>query len=624
MPIPSVITDLNAVASSNSPAGADSPIDGDNFIRAHAAFIRQLYDGTGSAAAALTDLANTADAAKGDALVGTKNTATGGVARTQHARNEEDIRSADFDTLANAVAAAAGKRLIVNDAKSLTANLTIGATVDVVCTTTGVITTTGFTLTINGPFTCGATRCFAGSGTVKFAAGSVPWILPHWFGAKGDGVIADGFGTDSAAAFTAAVAATCSDGASDVSIHPIYTGPGNFVVGALSFPPAFRMYGAGRHLTNFVAKTGTTGVWFGDAGNATKIVLEGFAQYARSLADITYGLRLGYGATQHGTEGHLRDLFVRDVNGASALWGFDVSGNVAYYDAIATYDCKSGIRIVGVANMASKLIPYASTVTACELNLCDVDGLEIEAPGNSCVPLKLSGNADVSGLIVALANGTTISHLVELGASCATWSVRPFNLVFGITPAGITVSNGNMKRADGTYFGGNATAGSRNGEGNYSSEYAGQRPQCFALTLINSAGTLQHKITDPGVNGATNFAAKVNGFSSTLANTPTGADASTAFVSGGKIGGTTTNLFWLDVPDQKAADGIMSAAIQFNSTATAVTVTAGFSSININGVTRTRLFFQFNADAGGSAFALTAANIAAGKAVQVLFNGYLS
>lgn len=41
MPIPSSIDDLDPVAANNSPSGSDSPVDGDNFLRAHAAIIKQ-------------------------------------------------------------------------------------------------------------------------------------------------------------------------------------------------------------------------------------------------------------------------------------------------------------------------------------------------------------------------------------------------------------------------------------------------------------------------------------------------------------------------------------------------------------------------------------------------------
>lgn len=44
MPIPTTIDDLSQTAASNSPAGSDSPVDGDNFLRAHASFIAILRD----------------------------------------------------------------------------------------------------------------------------------------------------------------------------------------------------------------------------------------------------------------------------------------------------------------------------------------------------------------------------------------------------------------------------------------------------------------------------------------------------------------------------------------------------------------------------------------------------
>lgn len=594
MPVPSTIADLSTTAGSNSPQGSESPTEGDNYIRALSAIIAQEHESLTDGWGAITSIIS-------------------GVL-TSHATLNAAITSVGSTAC----------QIIVRDATSLTANATIAATTELVIQNGAQINFSTYTLTVNGRFYGPRAQCFTGTGKVVFAKGSISAVYPEWWGAKGDGVVADGSGTDSASAFTAAVAASCEDGISDVSIHPVQVSPGNYVVGALSFPPAFRMYGAGRQLTNFVAKTGVSGVWFGDSGSAAKIVLEGFAMYGRDLTGITYGLRLGYGTTQHGVEGHCRDLFVRDIGGASAIWGFDVNGNVAFYENVAVYDCTSNIRITGIANTARNLVSYAPVTTGVDLNLCDVFGLEIEAPGNSCLPLKLTGNASVHGLIVSLANSTTISHLVELAAAATTWKIAPFNLAFGSTPAGITVSNGNFKRSDGSYFGGNATAGNRGGEGSYYSDFAGQRPQCFTLTITNTAGTLQHKITEPGVNAATNWAGLINGASSTLGNTPTGADGSTAMATGGKIGSASTNVFWLDTAAQKAADSQFSASIQFNSTGTALTVTPGIVSLNINGTTRSRLSFQFNNAASGAAFGLTTANIGAGTFIQVLFNGRLS
>lgn len=567
-----------------------------------------------SVATLIADLADVATALKGDTRVGWSAifSIIDGVL-TRHA------------SLAAAISALGSTRadLVVRDDITLTGNATIPATCTLRIENGAQIALSTFTLTINGRFDGPGVQCFTWtSGKVVFAKDSIPFVLPQWWGAKGDAAIDASSGTDSAAALVAAVAATCQDGVSDVSIHPMFVGPGNFIASNASFPPAFNLIASGRHQTAFVAKTGTAGVWFGDAGNAAKIMLSGFAMYARGLSGITYGIRLGYGTQQHGTEGYVRDIWVRDVSGASAVWGIDIDGNVGRYTGLVAQDCKSGLRIAGVANQASEVVVYGATVTGCDLNLCDVVGIEIEAPGNACLPLKLTGNATVSGLVVALANGTTISHLVELGASCTTWAIRPFNLAFGSTPAGITVSNGNFKRADGTYFGGNATAGSRDGEGNYSSEYAGQTKQCFMLRIINNAGTLQHRISTP-TGSTSNFASKVNGASATPANTPTGADASTAFVSGGKIGSATASIFWLDTISQKDADFICNASIVSNTTGTAMVAIPVFQSININGVTRTRLGIQFT-DLSGTGISLNTTNIAAGKLVQVLFDGYLS
>lgn len=98
MPVPTAITDLSSTASSNSPAGTDSPVDGDNFIRALSKFIRDLYDGaltlsnktlaaptiTGlatftGAASGITDLATTGNTVLGNASTDTLDVGNGGL-----------------------------------------------------------------------------------------------------------------------------------------------------------------------------------------------------------------------------------------------------------------------------------------------------------------------------------------------------------------------------------------------------------------------------------------------------------------------------------------------------------------------------------------------------------------
>jgi hypothetical protein len=71
MPIPSAITDLSTTPASNSPAGSETPIEGDNHLRTIYAFIKQLYDGiTASGNAQLASLASAASASLGAGLLG--------------------------------------------------------------------------------------------------------------------------------------------------------------------------------------------------------------------------------------------------------------------------------------------------------------------------------------------------------------------------------------------------------------------------------------------------------------------------------------------------------------------------------------------------------------------------
>lgn len=475
---------------------------------------------------------------------------------------------------------------------------------------------------VSGRFVSDRKQCFTTTSDIYFGPGAVEAILPEWFGAKADAAIDGSSGTLCTAAFAAAIIATTTP-ALIIPIHPISCGPGNYLVGNLEFPAVTALRGTGRHTTNFVAAIGTSGAWFTDRnGSATKIIMEGFAMYGRGLPAITHGIHLGYNGVQHGVEGYLRDLWVIDMPNAV---GIDIDGNVGFYGTLAAYTCATGIRITGIANVARELVAYSCTTRGVDLNLTNVDGCEIEAPGDSCIPLYLTGNAAVRGLIISLANGTTISHLIELAANATTWELRQFCLAFGNTPAGITVTNGNIKRADGSYCGGNATAGSRNGEGHYSSESAGQRLQSFVLRIINTAGTMQHRISDASESGAAgNFAACISGASPTLANTPTGSDASTAFVSGGKIGSATASIFWLNTASQKIADGLFMAQIVANTTDTALTVTPIVASIDINGVTRARLGLQLLDAATGVAVSISTANFDAGELVKILFYGYLS
>jgi hypothetical protein len=161
MPIPTSISDLSPVAASNSPAGSDNPVDGDNFLRAHASIIRQLYDSQAGAIYAI----------QGGAVT-------------------------SYATLAAAVSGIGSNRctVVVQADVTMAASATFPSTATLRVENNSRVTTTGFTLTVNGPREFHDGRVFVGTGTVVLARGFQP-LRPQWWGAVGDG------STDSDAAF---------------------------------------------------------------------------------------------------------------------------------------------------------------------------------------------------------------------------------------------------------------------------------------------------------------------------------------------------------------------------------------------------------------------------------------
>lgn len=77
MPVPSLITDLTSVAATNSPAGTESAKGTvDNYLRAHASFIKQIYDQTLGPTVSVAAAATTNIGFAGSANVSINGTAT--------------------------------------------------------------------------------------------------------------------------------------------------------------------------------------------------------------------------------------------------------------------------------------------------------------------------------------------------------------------------------------------------------------------------------------------------------------------------------------------------------------------------------------------------------------------
>jgi hypothetical protein len=477
--------------------------------------------------------------------------------------------------------------------------------------------------TITGRFCVVRKQCFTVTSVVVFDKNTIDAVLPEWWGARTDAVIGDGTGTDSTDAIAAALIAATQDGDNLVAIHPVSFAPGNYLTGTQTMPPATTLRFPGWQVTNIVASDDVGDYLFTDTGSAAKIVITGGVVFwGRDL--VVTALRLGYGVAaqrQHGVEGLIDKIWARDCTG----FGIDIDGNVGHYGTLIAYDCGSGVRLTGVANYVQRIVAYAPTDTGVDLNLTDVESIEVEAPGDSCVPVYLTGNASIGGLVVSLADDTVIPYLLELSINVSTWDVRQFLFAFGSNPASITVSNGNIKRADATYCGGNATAGNRNGEGHYSSEHDGQTKQAFCVRIVNTAGTLQHYIKDASNNttAATALVKCINGASGTLTNTPTGADASTAFAAGVKISSAVDSRIIFDTPSQRVAASDFSVEV-IGSVGVALKALCSHQSINVNGVTRSRFTIELLNAATGNGFGINTTNITTGNLVQVVFSGYLS
>ncbi|MFA5377088.1 MAG: hypothetical protein WC455_15160 [Dehalococcoidia bacterium] len=78
--------------------------------------------------------------------------------------------------------------LVVDDADALTASVTVPTTMSLKIIKGGLITTTGYTLTINGPFQAGVYQVFTGTGTVVFGS-LTPELHSSWWGTDVQGML---------------------------------------------------------------------------------------------------------------------------------------------------------------------------------------------------------------------------------------------------------------------------------------------------------------------------------------------------------------------------------------------------------------------------------------------------
>lgn len=184
---------------------------------------------------------------------------------------------------------------------------------------------------------------------------------------------------------------------------------------------------------------------------------------------------------------------------------------------------------------------------------------------------------------------------------------------------------------------GNVTIGSTNDWGNGGAIYPVLNdnidastgyftPQSFCFILQNAAGTLQHAFYSDLTEATAALLTRIAGNNSgSFTTTPTGTDASTAFAAGAKVSTTTTNAVVFNTTNpQTVTNEQFHAVVVQNSTTTALTVAPVLQSFSVNGVTQTRLLFNFYNATTGAAFAINTTNVGSGTKVAVWFWGKLA
>jgi len=433
------------------------------------------------------------------------------------------------------------------------------------------------------------------------------------FGAVGDGV------TDDTAAIQAAIDYGYAAGTGIA--RAVLVPSGNYLCGQITTYPTTTIIGTGRHTSNFKCKAGTTGKWWSDRANgAQKLTLSGLAWYANNEAGLTHIAEFGNTGVQYGTEGILQGLWFRDCYNA---YGLLCNANVGIFNDITVQNCQYGAKILGNANQVQNLFAMQCDTIGVDLSGCFARGVHAEATLTGGVPVKINGDTNVKDLTISTATSFTHDRLIEVDNSIYSteWSIE--NII--LLGSGYTVTGGILKVGS-IYYGG-TTPNAFTGTSYLPSvtvyqpkiEMAYQRLQAFNLRIYNDAGTIKHRIGSSGDSSlAGNLSTKITGASTTLTATPTGADSTTAFAAGAKIGNPATSIIILNTESQSTANTVLQASISYNNSTTALTVWPQVTSLNVNGVTRTYMNLQFLNATTGASYNLTTLPAASILEINVL------
>jgi hypothetical protein len=286
------------------------------------------------------------------------------------------------------------------------------------------------------------------------------------------------------------------------------------------------------------------------------------------------------------------------------------NANVGIFNNITVQNCQYGAKILGNGNQVQNLFAMQCDDIGIDLSGCFARGLHTEATFAGGVPIKINGDTNIKDIAISTATGFTHDRLIEVDISnySTEWSVE--NVI--LLGSGYTVSSGILKVGAKYYGGTNPASFSGSFYTGYMAlsqerfEIAFQQLQAFNVRLFNDSGTIKHRMGSSGDSGlATNLDNKITGASTTLTATPTGANTTTAFAAGAKIGNPNTSVLILNTAAQVSTNAILTASISYNSSTTALNVWPQTAADNVNGITRTRLTLQFTNATTGANYDLT-------------------
>lgn len=411
----------------------------------------------------------------------------------------------------------------------------------------------------------------------------------------------------------------------------VFMPSGTYRIGStLSIANQTILYGAGRNQTGIRPTSGFTGVMITDKGNASKVVLRDFRIDGQGVAGVTDLIKMGYGAEPLGG-GEWNNLFLYGGSvgsPAAGITGINAVTNVFTFTEIEAGFCGTDFKLGPNSGVTTytRCFTIGAVNFGFELNgSAAIKDCEIEAPGAACIGVYASRETVISNLTYSTATAVTNPFAIEIDALCPMFVMEGFvhtpgagatlTAVIKDNRAGFPINwgptTGTLKNvsllSDNLYLG---TAGYY---------IQNQQRQLFLFRIQNTAGTIQHQIGSlRDVTSDSSFANKISGATSTLSNTPSGTDASTAFVAGAKISSANKSIVIFNTASQtNAVNWSGFATVTYNNSTTALNVFVTTSSFNVNGVTRTYLIAQFTNAATGTDYDLTTLPSSQGVTIAV-------